>query len=348
MGRTISASTVIPTTSAKPSCLREPSGLNKNDAKLQAVIAAAEVISPPVWPTARIIASPSSPAVRFLAEPGHQEHVVVHADGHEEDEKEIRHFPVDPRGAEDRDEEQMRRPQRESISQDHRGDQIEAGQRVAEGQEKDQEDTERHNIPALDLVRSDQGPDVSRLGVLPGDPGRHVEALEVAEELIGAAAEGLHLVHGGGRVDPVDLGQVDPGAAAVRCDIGSQAPAQLGMVADVSSLIMSRFSARRPTGSPSIDETSCRACAAPAAIRPAPSAARVNSSISTLRGSFDRATPSGLGDVATSGQQGTPPGLGFDASAARVVSDDPVSGIPVRSSSHSTARSLAAPSFKPF
>ena len=34
---------------AKRSYQREPSGLNENDAKLDAVIAAAEVISPPVW-----------------------------------------------------------------------------------------------------------------------------------------------------------------------------------------------------------------------------------------------------------------------------------------------------------
>ena len=88
---------MIPTTSAKPSCRRELSGLNKNDAKLHAVIAAAEVISPPVWPTARMIAGPEFPAVRLLAEAGHQEHVVIHANGHQEDEQEIRDLPVDPR-----------------------------------------------------------------------------------------------------------------------------------------------------------------------------------------------------------------------------------------------------------
>ncbi len=163
--------------------------------------------------------------MRLLAEARHQEHVVIHADGHEEDKKEIRHLPVDPRGALDCDEKQMRRPQCESIRQDHRADQIEADQWVAEGQDKNQEDTDRYKIPALDLVRLDQSPDVSRLGVLPDNPGRHVEAFVVAKEFIDAAAEGLHLVHGGGRVDPVDLGQVNPGAVAVGCDIGTQAPA---------------------------------------------------------------------------------------------------------------------------
>ena len=137
-----------------------------------------------------------------------------------------------PCGAQDRDEQQMRRPQGEGVGQDHRRDQIEAGQRVAEGQDQDQEDADRHDVPALDLVRSDQGPDVGRLGVLPGDPGRHVQALEVAEEFVEAAAEGLDLVHGGGRVDPVGLGQVDPGAVAVGRDIGIEAAAQLGMVAN--------------------------------------------------------------------------------------------------------------------
>ena len=48
-GRTSTASTVIPTTRAKPSCRSELSGLNRNEAKLTAVIAAAEVIRPPVW-----------------------------------------------------------------------------------------------------------------------------------------------------------------------------------------------------------------------------------------------------------------------------------------------------------
>ena len=49
------ASMRMPTTSAKPSWRSEPSGLNRNDAKLLAVIAAAEVIRPPVWPIARTI-----------------------------------------------------------------------------------------------------------------------------------------------------------------------------------------------------------------------------------------------------------------------------------------------------
>ncbi len=92
-------------------------------------------------------------------------------------------------------------------------------------QEKYQEDTDRYDIPALDLVRLDQGPDVSRLGVLTGEPGRHVEAFEVAKEFIDAATEGLHLVHGGGRVDPVALGQIDPGAVSVGCNVGTEAPA---------------------------------------------------------------------------------------------------------------------------
>src|SRR5271157_1223629 len=47
-GWTSTASTVIPTTRAKPSCRSELKGLNMNDAKLHAVIAAAELISPPV------------------------------------------------------------------------------------------------------------------------------------------------------------------------------------------------------------------------------------------------------------------------------------------------------------
>ena len=97
-------------------------------------------------------------------------------------------MPAPPRT---RDEQQVRRPQGERVSQDHGGDQIEAGQGVAEGQDEDQEDAGRHDVPALDLVRVDQGPDVSRLGILPGKPGRHVRALDVAEELVGAAPDGL-------------------------------------------------------------------------------------------------------------------------------------------------------------
>ncbi len=111
---------------------------------------------------------------------------------------------------------------------------------------------------------------------------------------------------------------------------------------------MSRVSARRPTGFSSIDVTSCRAREAPTAIRPAPSAARVSSWTSTLRGSLDRAVPAGLGNVPCPASRALPASLRLDARAARVVSDDPLSGIPVRSSSHSAARSLAAPSFNPF
>ena len=57
IGRTRRASTVTPTTSAKPSCRSEPRGLRSIEAKLHAVIAAAEVIRPPVAATAFLIPS---------------------------------------------------------------------------------------------------------------------------------------------------------------------------------------------------------------------------------------------------------------------------------------------------
>ena len=65
----------------------------------------------------------------------------------------------------------------------------------------------------------------SRLGVLPGRRAV-VSPSGVAEELVGAAAEILHLVHGSTRVDPVDLGQVDPAAVAVGRDMGIEAAAR--------------------------------------------------------------------------------------------------------------------------
>ena len=58
-GRTSTASTRMPTTRANPSWRSEPSGLNKNYAKLLAVMMAAELIKPPVWPMARTIPSRS-------------------------------------------------------------------------------------------------------------------------------------------------------------------------------------------------------------------------------------------------------------------------------------------------
>ena len=50
-----SASAVMPTTSANPSWRSELKGLNRNEAKLHAVIAAADEIRPPVCATARMI-----------------------------------------------------------------------------------------------------------------------------------------------------------------------------------------------------------------------------------------------------------------------------------------------------
>ena len=88
----------MPTTRAKPSWRSEPSGLNRNDAKLHAVIAAAEVIRPPVWPIARMIPGRRPEPVRLLVEPGHQEDVVVDPHGHQEHEQEVRHLPVEPLG----------------------------------------------------------------------------------------------------------------------------------------------------------------------------------------------------------------------------------------------------------
>ncbi len=89
----------MPTTRAKPSWRSEPSGLNRNDAKLHAVIAAAEVIRPPVWPIARMIPVAEPARLRLLVEPGHQEDVVIDADGDQEHEQEVRHLPVEPLGA---------------------------------------------------------------------------------------------------------------------------------------------------------------------------------------------------------------------------------------------------------
>src|SRR5262249_26861305 len=54
-GRTSTASMMMPTTRAKPSWRIDPSGLVRNEAKLEAVMAAAELIRPPVWATARVI-----------------------------------------------------------------------------------------------------------------------------------------------------------------------------------------------------------------------------------------------------------------------------------------------------
>ena len=156
---------MIPTTRANPSWRSEPSGLERNEAKLHAVIAAAEEIRPPVWPIARTIPDRRPTQVRLLAEPVHQEDVVIDADGHEQHEQEVGDLPVEPLGPEDRDEDQVRGPEREGVGQEHRGDQVQARQRVAEGEEQDQEDADRHEEPALELVGLGQRPDIGRLGV---------------------------------------------------------------------------------------------------------------------------------------------------------------------------------------
>ena len=166
---------MIPTTSAKPSCRSELNGLNRNDAKLHAVIAAADEISPPVWPTAHLDRHLEIAAGRFFAEPGHQEHVVIHADGHQEYEQEVRDLPINARRTQDRDEHQMCRAEGEGVSPDHGDNQVEASERVAESEEEYQEDSDRYNVPALDLVRSDQRPNIGRLGVFPSDSSRYVE-----------------------------------------------------------------------------------------------------------------------------------------------------------------------------
>ena len=129
-------------------------------------------------------------------------------------------------------------------------DQVQAGQRVAQGDDQDEEDADRHDEPALDLVVVGQGPDVGRFGVGAGDLGRHVDALIFAEKVVQPAAQGQDLVHRRVGEHAIGLGQVDAGAVAVGRDVGGEAAFQSsGWSCTVWSLISRRSSARRPTGS---------------------------------------------------------------------------------------------------
>ena len=98
-GRTSVASIRMPTTSAKPSWRSEPSGLNRNDAKLVAVIAAAEADQAAGVADRPDDPPPQAPLLRLLVEPGHEEDVVIDPDGHQQHEQEVRHLPVEPLGA---------------------------------------------------------------------------------------------------------------------------------------------------------------------------------------------------------------------------------------------------------
>ena len=124
----------------------------------------------------------------------------------------------------------MRRAQGEGVGQDHGRDQVEARQRVAEGHEQHQEDADRDDEPALNLVGAGQVADVGRFGVGAGDPGGDLDTLVLAQEVVEAAPEGQDLVHRVVGEDPVGLGQVDPGAVAVGRDVGGEALEQLGML----------------------------------------------------------------------------------------------------------------------
>ena len=94
-GRTSVASIRMPTTSANPSWRSEPSGLNRNDAKLRRrdrrgrADQAAGLADRPDDPAAQ------AALLRFLVEPGHEEDVVVDPDGDEQHEEEVRHLPVE-------------------------------------------------------------------------------------------------------------------------------------------------------------------------------------------------------------------------------------------------------------
>ena len=178
------ASIRMPTTSAKPSWRSEPSGLNRNEAKLLAVIIAAELIRPPVWPIARMMPSRRPALLRLLVQPRHQEDVVVDPDGDQENEQEIGHLPVEPLGAEQRDEQQVRRTQCEGVGQDHGRDQVDARQRITQRHDQDDENADRHDEPALDLVVVGERPDIGRLGIGAGDLGRHLDALVFAEIIV--------------------------------------------------------------------------------------------------------------------------------------------------------------------
>ena len=124
----------------------------------------------------------------------------------------------------------MRRAQGKGVGQDHGRDQIEASQRIAQRHDQDDENADRHDEPALDLVVVRERPDIGRLGIGAGDLGRHLDALVFAEKIVQPAAQGQDLVHRVVREHAIGLRHVDPRAMAVGRDVGGEAALELGVV----------------------------------------------------------------------------------------------------------------------
>ena len=124
-------------------------------------------------------------------------------------------------------------PEGEKVRQEHRRDQVHAGDRVAQGDDQDEEDADRDHEPALILVGAGQGPDVGRLGVrarhLRLDAQGLVDLVEAVAEL---TAEVDDVVHRLGREHPRLLGQIESRGLAVLADVSVEALADLGMIAD--------------------------------------------------------------------------------------------------------------------
>ena len=107
-------------------------------AKVAASTTPAEVITPPVTPRPRRMPARVPCFEGLLADPGHQEDVVVHAQGHEEDEAEQRHGGVRAREPEDVVEHEGGDAHRGAVGEDHRGDQQDRRQHGAQQQHQDQ------------------------------------------------------------------------------------------------------------------------------------------------------------------------------------------------------------------
>ena len=93
-----------------------------------------------------------SSLLRLFVQPRHKEDVVIHPHGDQEDEQEVRDLPIEPLSAQHRDEHEVGRAQGEGIGQDHRRHQVQACQGITQRDDQDEEDTDGHDEPALDLV----------------------------------------------------------------------------------------------------------------------------------------------------------------------------------------------------
>ena len=119
----------------------------------------------------------------LLADPAHQEDVVVHAQGHEEDEAEERNGGVGPRETEDVVEHDGGDAHRGAVGQHHRGDQQDRRQHRAQQQHQDHQDDREDHRDDGDEVALGGGVGVQRRGGHAADQGAAVDLLQLLAEV---------------------------------------------------------------------------------------------------------------------------------------------------------------------